>query len=48
MVIVFNLLFGIATKTIYIYSDKIRSGKTTRLFAWADDHRDVAGILPQT
>lgn len=39
-----QLLF-ITAMAIYIYSDKIKSGKTTGLLTWAAQRRDVAGIL---
>jgi nucleoside-triphosphatase len=32
-------------KKIYIYSDSIRSGKTTSLFRWAAEQKNVKGIL---
>lgn len=33
------------TKKIYIYTGKIKSGKTTNLFRWLASQRNVAGIL---
>ncbi len=32
-------------KNIFIYSDKIKSGKTTKLFQWLAAQKNVAGIL---
>lgn len=31
--------------TIYIYSGRVNTGKTTRLLAWAESGRDAGGIL---
>lgn len=33
------------TKKIFIYSDKIKSGKTTNLFRWLLKEKNVSGIL---
>ncbi|MCX8057267.1 MAG: hypothetical protein N3F03_06660 [Ignavibacteria bacterium] len=33
------------TKKIFIYSDKIKSGKTTNIFRWLINKKNVSGIL---